>query len=112
MKPPGDMRWAWELRDKKAGTEMMRRKFIQGITSIGAVPALAANTKTVIWHIDGFSCVTCAVGLDTLLNQQKGIVRSTSSYERRTATIDFHPELITEKQIRGFVEELGFKARD
>jgi len=93
---------------------MMRRKFIQGITTTlsGAIPAVAASTKTVTWHIEGFSCVTCAIGLDTMLRDQKGVVRSKSNYERRTATIEFHPELVTEKKVRGFIEELGFKAHE
>ena len=91
---------------------MMRRKFIQGITTLSAVPVVAGGTKTVTWHSEGFSCVTCAVGLDTMLRQQKGIVRSKSSYENRTATIEFHPELVTENKIRGFIEELGFRAHD
>jgi Cu+-exporting ATPase len=94
---------------------MVRRKFIQGITSAIAVPpaiAHGAKTKTVTWRIEGFSCITCAVGLDTLLRAQKGIVQSKSSYGNRTATIEFHPEIVTEKQIRGFIGELGFKARD
>jgi hypothetical protein len=46
------------------------------------------------------------------LREQKGVVRSKSIYETRTATIEFHPELVTEQQIRGFIEELGFKAED
>jgi len=93
---------------------MLRRKFIKRITSaLSVAPVVAAGTtSTVTWHIDGFSCLTCAVGLDTMLREHQGIVRSKSSYEARTATIEFHPNLVREKQIRGFVEELGFKAWD
>jgi len=47
---------------------MLRRKFIQGITStLSAVPAVAGSTKTVSWQVEEFSCVTCGVGLDTML---------------------------------------------
>lgn len=92
---------------------MLRRKFIQGITStLSVVPAVAGGAKTVTWHIEGFSCITCAVGLDTMLREQKGVVRSKSSYEHRTAMIEFLPEVVTEKQIRGFIEELGFNAHE
>jgi copper chaperone len=55
---------------------MIRRKFIHRIAcSLGAVGATAAADKTVTYRIEGFSCVTCAVGLDSMLKDQKGIVR-------------------------------------
>jgi copper chaperone CopZ len=92
---------------------MIRRTFIQRIAgSLGAIEAAAASsTKTVTYRIEGFSCVTCAVGLDAMLRERKGIVRSKSSYPDRTATIEFNPDSVTEKQIEAFIAELGFTAR-
>jgi copper chaperone CopZ len=92
---------------------MIRRRFMQGIAcSLGGVEAAASGSKTVTYRIEGFSCVTCAVGLDAMLKERKGIVRSKSSYEERTAVVEFNPGLVSEKQIRGFIEELGFTARN
>jgi hypothetical protein len=93
---------------------MIRRQFIQlatlagvsGLTAIGAVKA--GDTRTVIYHVKGFSCITCAVGLDTMLVRHKGIIRSTSTYPEGVVTIDFHPSLITESAIKGFISEMGF----
>jgi Cu+-exporting ATPase len=91
---------------------MIRRKFIQGIAcGVGAVGATAAANKTVTYRIEGFSCVTCAVGLDSMLKDQKGIVRSKSSYPDRTSVIEYNSDLINEEQIKAFIHELGFKAR-
>ena len=91
---------------------MIRRTFIQRIAcSLGAIEAAASGTKTVTYRVEGFSCVTCAVGLDAMLRERKGIVRSKSSYPDRTATIEFNPGLVTEKQIEAFIAELGFTAR-
>ena len=91
---------------------MIRRKFIQGIAcSVGAAGTAAAAHKTVTYRIEGFSCVTCAVGLDSMLKDQKGIVRSKSSYPDRTSVIEYNPDLINEEQIKAFIHELGFKAR-
>jgi copper chaperone len=86
---------------------MFRRKFIQ---LAAAGPAIARATKTVTYQIQGFTCVTCAVGLDAMLRDQKGIIRSKSSYPDRTATIEFNPDLITVQQIRVFIQDLGFTA--
>jgi copper chaperone CopZ len=91
---------------------LVRRKFIQRVAcSLGAVEAVAGTGKTVTYKMEGFTCVTCAVGLDTMLRDLKGIVTSKSSYPDRTAVIEFNPELVTEKEIKAFIEELGFKAR-
>jgi len=93
---------------------MVRRVFIQGIAcGLGAAEAggSAGKTRTVTYRIEGFTCVTCAVGLDTLLKDQRGIVRSKSSYPERTAVIEYLPEQIDERQIEAFIRELGFTAK-
>ena len=93
---------------------IVRRRFIQsiacGLGAIEAVEAAAAQSKTVKYRIEGFTCVTCAVGLDTLLRDKKGILSSKSSYPERTAVIQFNPGLVSEKQIQGYIQELGFTA--
>jgi copper chaperone CopZ len=93
---------------------MIRRQFIQlatlagvsGLTAIGAIKA--GETKSVTYHLKGFTCITCAVGLDTMLARHKGIVRSKSTYPEGIVTIDFHPSLITESAIKDFISEMGF----
>ena len=92
---------------------IVRRRFIQSIAcGLGAVEAAqaAAHSKTVKYRIEGFTCVTCAVGLDTLLRDKKGILSSKSSYPERTSVIQYNPDLVNENQIKGYVQELGFTA--
>ncbi len=90
---------------------MMRRKFIQGIAcGVGAAEAAASAHRIVTYKIEGFSCVTCAVGLDAMLKDQKGIIRCKSSYANRTSVIEYNPDLINEQQIKAFIQELGFTA--
>jgi Cu+-exporting ATPase len=93
---------------------MVRRKFIQGIAcGLGAVEAAGAGkTNTVTFRIEGFTCVTCAVGLDALLKVERGIVRCKSSYPDRTSVVEYRPELVSEAQIKAFIQEFGFKAVD
>ncbi len=94
---------------------MDRRKFIQNVTAGVAVfvpaTAVAGVHKTVTYQVTGFTCITCAVGLDTLLGKEKGIVRSKSTYPGGVAVVEFDADLISETQIVAFIEELGFKAR-
>lgn len=92
---------------------MIRRQFIQMATLAGAggLAALAAaETRTVSYSIQGFTCITCAVGLDVLLERQKGVVRATSSYPDARTTIVFHPQLTTEAALKSSIAEMGFRA--
>jgi len=91
---------------------MIRRKFIHKVTcGLAAIEtATAGASKRVTYQITGFTCVTCAVGLDTMLKEKKGIVKSKSSYPDKTAVIEFKPDAVTEVEIKQFIEELGFKA--
>jgi copper chaperone CopZ len=92
---------------------MYRRNFIQRVTcglAAAETAGAARRTATVRWRIEGFTCITCAVGLDTMLKDVKGVVASKSSYADRMAVIEFEPDTVTEAQIRKFIEEIGFKA--
>jgi anaerobic selenocysteine-containing dehydrogenase len=94
---------------------MFRRQFIQMITlagasSVAAMTAVAAEKKTVTYRIRGFSCITCAVGLDVMLERQKGVVRAESRYKEATTTIVFHPEMVTEASLKASIAEMGFHA--
>jgi anaerobic selenocysteine-containing dehydrogenase len=94
---------------------MFRRQFIQlatlagagGLSTIGAIAA--AEKKTVTWRIQGFSCITCAVGLDVMLERQKGVVKAESNYKEAKTTIVFHPGLVTEAALQASIAEMGFR---
>jgi Cu+-exporting ATPase len=93
---------------------MLRRKSFQVITvattgALTPLEAIPATPKRVVtYHVRGFSCITCATGLDTMLAKQKGIASSSSTYPEGVATIGFDPDQISEQQIKDFIASLGF----
>jgi copper chaperone CopZ len=94
---------------------MFRRTFIQRVTAVAGASGLvitetakAAENKTLTYKIKGFSCVTCAVGLEVMLRQQKGIARAKASYPDGTVVLGFDPDLITESSIKQFITDTGF----
>ncbi len=93
---------------------MFRRRFLQLMTFAGAnglasIESLAAEpTRTATYRVKGFSCVTCATGLDTMLGRQEGIKSSRSTYPAGLVTVCFNPGEITEERIVAFIAELGF----
>lgn len=97
---------------------MFRRQFVQLLATAGAgtlASFVSAETKagqTVTYFVKGFSCVTCAVGLDTMLQQQKGIVSSKSSYPDGIVIIKFDPSQVSEAMIRASIADMGFKVEE
>jgi Cu+-exporting ATPase len=108
---------------------MLRRRFLGAMTAIGAgslasvatvelaknasaTPTHSGNAKTVTYSIQGFTCITCAVGLETLLLREKGVVSVKASYPEAKAVIQFDPSVITEAALMGFIEEAGFTAKE
>lgn len=92
---------------------MFRRRFLQffAVAGAGAFAFEAKGTgmaKTVIYQVKGFSCITCAVGLDTLLSKQKGILTNKSTYPEGKVTVRFDPDAIEEKSIEKFISDMGF----
>ena len=94
---------------------MFRRRFLQLATmaSVGGLAPLegmaAGGGKTVTYMVKGFSCITCATGLDTMLSQQKGITSSKSTYPEGKVTVGFDPKRTNEQAIVAFISSLGFK---
>ena len=96
---------------------MFRRQFIQlmtlagagGLASVGAVETSEHHT-TITYRVKGFTCVTCAVGLETLLRQEKGIAWAKASYPDATVTISFDPRSVTENDLKTYISEMGFTA--
>jgi Cu+-exporting ATPase len=98
---------------------MIRRRFLQlaTLSSAASLAALgmdnvslaeAAAATLVVYRVKGFSCPTCAIGLDTLLLQQKGVRSSKSTYPEGKVSVQFQPEVISESGIRALIEEMGF----
>ena len=109
---------------------MIRRKFLQiaaftgatTLVSVGALEALerhgtqdnpdAHETESVAWHVKGFTCITCAVGLETMLRQQKGVVSASATYPSASVTIQFQPRIVSKSELRSYISELGFTVQE
>jgi copper chaperone CopZ len=98
----------------KEATNMFRRRFLQLVTmaSVGTLAPVegksAGASKIATYRVKGFSCITCATGLDTMLGQQNGIASSKSTYPEGKVTVGFDPHQISEQAIVAFITDLGF----
>jgi len=102
---------------------MDRRKFLGRVmtgvagTTVGIGVAKAGlhlgraspiETRKVAYQVKGFSCITCATGLEVMLRQQKGVVRASASYPEATVVIGFDESLISEDRLKEFIVSCGF----
>jgi Cu+-exporting ATPase len=104
---------------------MQRREFVRVIAAVGAggVTAVAAaeaektkkaakDAMSVQLTVAGFSCVTCAVGLDTLLRERKGILSCESTYPEGKVNVRFASKEISERDIEAAIGEMGFRVME
>jgi copper chaperone CopZ len=93
---------------------MFRRQFVELITllSAGTLATTAATeltkTTTLTYRVKGFSCVTCAVGLDAMLQKQKGVTWSRSTYPDGAVVVKFDPKQASDASLRAFILNMGF----
>ena len=98
---------------------MIRRRFLGLITLAGAGGATAlskaaraaAQRETVQYRVSGFTCITCATGLETLLGREKGILAVKASYPDSATTVSYDAHTTSEAEIIAAIESMGFKAQ-
>jgi anaerobic selenocysteine-containing dehydrogenase len=77
-------------------------------TGLGATTASAKENQVVTWQVRGFTCITCATGLEVMLLQQKGVARASASYPAARVTIGFDNHITSEETLRKFIAGCGF----
>ena len=94
---------------------MYRRKFLSlaafaGAGSLAAIEGVAhAERRTVTFRITGFTCVTCAIGLETMLEKERGVIRAKASYPDSVTTITYNPAVTSEGRLADFITTTGFR---
>ena len=83
-----------------------------GISGVRAgfpmVDSSAREGRTVASGVKGFSCETCATGLEVMLRRQKGVVRASASYADARVVIGFDENLTSEDTLKEFIASCGF----
>lgn len=77
-----------------------------GLTLAEAAPL--KENKSVTYKVKGFTCVTCAVGLEVMLRALKGVTRAKASYPEANVAIGFDANLTSEKALKDFIANCGF----
>jgi copper chaperone CopZ len=92
---------------------MDRRNFLCKVTASAAGGAVLrqpahAETQRVKYAVKGFTCITCAVGLEVMLRGLKGVASASASYPENQVVISYDAHVIAEDKIREFIRVCGF----
>jgi len=80
---------------------------------LGAAGAGAAESREVRFAVRGFTCVTCAVGLEAMLKQQPGVLQVQASYPEGRVVIGFDARKTNVAALRGFIQQTaGFTVNE
>ncbi len=81
-----------------------------GVAKAGLPLADPAVTEkqTVAYEVKGFTCITCATGLEVMLRRQKGVARADASYADARVVIGFDESLTSEDKLKEFIASCGF----
>jgi len=66
--------------------------------------------KKTILKIQGMHCASCAVNIDKILENEKGILEVSANYALEQAYISYDPKLISLEKIKEKIVSLGYKA--
>jgi hypothetical protein len=75
---------------------------------LGHAKAISKESRVVDYKVQGFTCITCATGLEVMLLQQKGVTQANASYPEARVVIGFDEELTSEDTVRQFISSCGF----
>jgi len=65
--------------------------------------------KDITLKLSGLHCTSCALNIDTMLEEMPGIVTSNTNYAKSESHITFDPKTVSEKKIAFEIEYLGYK---
>jgi len=94
---------------------MDRRRFLTRLTAASAAVSLDVGcgghaTRRAVYQVQGFTCVTCAVGLEVMLRGVRGVAEASANYAERSVAVAFDDQVIGEDAVKQFIGSCGFLA--
>ena len=67
-------------------------------------------TKKIQLNIEGMHCDSCAIGIQMVLQNTEGVLKSFVDYGKKSAEVEFDESKIKVENIIKAIEELNYKA--
>lgn len=76
------------------------------------LPKIEKNNTILQLKVIGMHCQAgCANGIDAMLKEQEGVVKSTTLFDTSSSEIEYNDKIISENEIINLIKERGFKAK-
>ncbi|MFC2947050.1 heavy metal translocating P-type ATPase [Virgibacillus sediminis] len=69
------------------------------------------QTEKVEFDVTGMTCAACSSRIEKVLNKQEGISQASVNLASESATIEYNPGMMEEKDIIGRIQKLGYDAK-
>ena len=79
-----------------------------GVAAASDLSAAGKQLRSVNYNVKGFTCITCAVGLEVMLRGLKGVASAKASYPANKVAIEFDERAIAEEKVKKFITTCGF----
>lgn len=70
----------------------------------------AAENKTVVLDVPGMTCKFCPITIRKALNKVPGVIKATSEFESKTATVIFDPDKTNIEALTKATANAGYKS--
>jgi P-type Cu2+ transporter len=67
------------------------------------------NSMKKNFSVDGMTCASCAVNIESILASQDGILHASVNYANRSAFVEYQPNLISVEQMQKVVQSIGYE---
>ena len=67
--------------------------------------AKASTARTAAFQVTGFTCITCAIGLEVVLKGFRGVATAKAAYPEGKVVVSFDPAMTSEDKIRAFINK-------
>ncbi len=97
------------LATERATIEYYETK-VQPADLIRAIKELGydAGAETLTFPVEGMSCASCVNKVQKALNGVDGVISATVNFASEQATVEFLPGILTSKQIKDTIQDLGY----
>lgn len=70
-------------------------------------------TGTLItFQLDGLHCTSCSLNIDGALEDTPGVLSATTTYRTQQTKVEYDPTLVSVKQLKQTIEELGYSVKN
>ena len=58
--------------------------------------------------VTGLSCASCAISVESMLKEQKGVLNASVNYANSLAQVEFEPAIVQGEDLKSIIQSIGY----